>query len=158
MEERRERRFALQPVEAGQLRRLATAREPRSVILIVGTGDADRKQLTAELIRAVARPVHRVPLNWVVGKYIGETEKNLARAFVEAEREDAVLLFDEADALFGRRTDVRDSHDRYANLQVGHLLALMEQYDGIVILATHQKVDIDPELARFLRWVISEPA
>jgi SpoVK/Ycf46/Vps4 family AAA+-type ATPase len=158
MEERREKQFTLGVAEARQLRKLAAAREPHSVVLLTGTGDTDRKRLAAELTRAVARPVHRVPLNWIVSKYIGETEKNLARAFVEAEREDAVLLFDEADALFGERSDVRDSHDRHANQQVGHLLALMEQYDGIVILATNLTVDLDPELGRFLRWAINEPA
>ncbi len=155
MKERRARLFEIPAPDAGRLHELAAARRARSVVLLNGTGGTDPDRLVADLARAIARPVNRVPLARVVGKYIGETEKNLARAFVMAERAGAVLLFDEADALFGKRSEVRDSHDRYANQQAGHLLAMMEQYDGIVLLATNQPAEIDPERRQFLLWVIS---
>jgi SpoVK/Ycf46/Vps4 family AAA+-type ATPase len=158
MEEGREKVFVLSAPDAAQLRELASARRPQSVVLLNGTGATDRERLTATLTRAVARPVHRVPLSRVVSKYIGETEKNLARCFVMAEREGAVLLFDEADALFGKRSEVRDSHDRYANQQAAHLLAMIEQYDGIVLVATNEGATLDDEVARFILWVIGEQA
>ena len=156
MKERREKLFEIPAPDAAQLRKLAAARRPQSVVLLNGTGDTSPERLTATLTRAVERPIHRVPLSRVVSKYIGETEKNLARCFVMAEREKAVLLFDEADALFGKRSEVKDSHDRYANQQVGHLLALIEQYDGLVLLATNLRATLSAEVARFILWVIGE--
>jgi SpoVK/Ycf46/Vps4 family AAA+-type ATPase len=90
----------------------------------------------------------------VVSKYIGETEKNLATAFGEAERAGAVLLFDEADALFGKRTEVRDAHDRYANLEVNYLLQRVETFTGLVLLATNRGAAIDDAFLRRLRFSI----
>jgi len=155
MKEQRAGIFALPALVAIRLREIAAAGEAGSVILLNGTGEADRSQVTGGLAKAMARPVHRVPLARVVSKYIGETEKNLARCFVTAAREKAVLMFDEADALFGKRSEVRDSHDRYANQQAGRLLALVEQYDGVVLLASNRQVTVDPELLRFILWVIA---
>jgi SpoVK/Ycf46/Vps4 family AAA+-type ATPase len=90
----------------------------------------------------------------VVSKYVGETEKNLAAAFDEAERAGAVLFFDEADALFGKRTEVRDAHDRYANLEVAYLLQRVETFTGLVLLATNRQAAIDDAFLRRLRFVI----
>ena len=98
-----------------------------------------------------------VDLSQVVSKYIGETEKHLARLFDAAEDGGAVLLFDEADTLFGKRTEVRDSHDRYANLEVGYLLQRMESFRGLAILTTNARAALDPAFLRRLRVVVSFP-
>jgi SpoVK/Ycf46/Vps4 family AAA+-type ATPase len=92
-----------------------------------------------------------------VDKYIGETEKNLDRIFNEAERVNGVLFFDEADALFGKRSEVRDAHDRYANVEVAYLLQRMEAFDGIVILATNLRSNVDPAFARRLDALVDFP-
>ena len=98
-----------------------------------------------------------VDLSQVVSKYIGETEKHLARLFDAAEDSGAVLLFDEADTLFGKRTEVRDSHDRYANLEVGYLLQRVESFRGLAILTTNARAALDPAFLRRLRVVVSFP-
>jgi ATPase family associated with various cellular activities (AAA) len=110
-----------------------------------GTG----KTLTATLLgRSTNRPVFRIDLSRVVSKYIGETEKNLARLFDKAEHKDWILFFDEADALFGKRTDIRDAHDKYANQEVAYLLQRIEAHAGLVILATNQRGSIDDAFLR----------
>ena len=119
-----------------------------------GTG----KTLTAGLLGKLANlEVYRVDLSMVVSKYIGETEKNLEKIFAKAEHKNWILFFDEADALFGKRTDVRDSHDRYANLEVSYLLQRMETYSGLAILATNLKRNIDTAFLRRIRFVINCP-
>ena len=95
-----------------------------------------------------------VDLSQVVNKYVGETEKNLARVFEAAEDSGAVLLFDEADALFGKRTEVRDSHDRYANLEVGYLLQRVESFRGLAILTTNARNALDSAFLRRLRVIV----
>ena len=94
----------------------------------------------------------------MVSKYIGETEKNLRRVF-DARRARAapILFFDEADALFGKRTEVKDSHDRYANIEINYLLQRMEDYAGLSILATNRKADLDPAFLRRVRFVVAFP-
>jgi AAA+ superfamily predicted ATPase len=110
-----------------------------------GTG----KTLAAALLgKSTGRPVFRIDLSRVVSKYIGETEKNLASLFAKAEGKEWILFFDEADALFGKRTDIRDAHDKYANQEVSYLLQRIESFGGLVILATNRRSDID---AAFLR-------
>jgi hypothetical protein len=119
-----------------------------------GTG----KTMAAEVLASHLRlDLYRIDLAGVVDKYIGETEKNLRRVFDAAEDSGAVLFFDEADALFGKRTDVRDSHDRYANIEVDYLLQRMEAYRGIAILATNRKSLLDPAFLRRLRFVLDFP-
>jgi ATPase family protein associated with various cellular activities (AAA) len=119
-----------------------------------GTG----KTMAAEVIAAEAdMPLYRIDLSQVVNKYIGETEKNLRRLFDAADTVDAILFFDEADALFGKRTEVRDAHDRYANLEVSYLLERMERFKGLAILATNRKKDLDEAFLRRLRFVIDFP-
>jgi hypothetical protein len=116
-----------------------------------GTG----KTMAAEVVAAELQlPLYRIDLSQVVNKYIGETEKNLRRLFDTAEESDAVLFFDEADAIFGKRTEVRDSHDRYANLEISYLLERMERFKGLAILATNRRKDLDEAFMRRLRWVI----
>ncbi|MDN5794384.1 MAG: ATP-binding protein [Intrasporangium sp.] len=119
-----------------------------------GTG----KTMAAEALAAdLELDLYRVDLSAVVSKYIGETEKNLRRLFDAADDAAAVLLFDEADALFGRRTEVRDSHDRYANVEVSYLLQRMEQYRGIAVLTTNFREALDPAFSRRLRFVVEFP-
>ena len=119
-----------------------------------GTG----KTLAAEVLAAeLELDLARIDLSAVVSKYIGETEKNLRRVFDAAEDGGAVLLFDEADALFGKRSEVRDSHDRHANVEVSYLLQRMEAYRGLAILTTNLKDALDPAFLRRLRFVVDFP-
>ena len=119
-----------------------------------GTG----KTLAAEILaNELNLDLYRIDLSAVVSKYIGETEKNLARIFDAAEGSGAVLLFDEADALFGKRSEVKDSHDRYANIEVGYLLQKMEAYRGLAILTTNMKGAIDTAFMRRIRFIVQFP-
>ena len=98
-----------------------------------------------------------IDLSQVFSKYIGETEKNLRRVFDAAEHGGAILLFDEADALFGKRSEVKDSHDRYANIEISYLLQRMEAYRGLAILTTNMKSALDPAFLRRIRFVVQFP-
>ncbi len=119
-----------------------------------GTG----KTTTAALIgKKNERDVYRIDLSQMVSKYIGETEKNLSKVFSRAENKDWILFFDEADALFGKRTSTRDAHDRFANQQVSFLLQRIEDYDGLVILATNLKGNIDDAFMRRFQSIIHFP-
>jgi len=119
-----------------------------------GTG----KTMAAESIASeLALPLYRIDLSQVVNKYIGETEKNLRRLFDAADSADVVLFFDEADALFGKRTEVTDAHDRYANLEISYLLERMERFKGLAILATNRKKDLDDAFLRRLRFAVEFP-
>ena len=119
-----------------------------------GTG----KTLAAEVLaHELQLDLYRIDLSSIVSKYIGETEKNLQRVFDAAEEGGVVLLFDEADALFGKRSDVKDSHDRYANIEVSYLLQRMEAYRGLAILTTNLKSSVDVAFLRRLRFVIQFP-
>ncbi|HEX5005755.1 MAG TPA: ATP-binding protein, partial [Hyphomonadaceae bacterium] len=101
--------------------------------------------------------LYRIDLAAMVSKYIGETEKNLRRIFDAAEDGGAILLFDEADALFGKRSEVTDSHDRYANIEVSYLLQRMEAYRGLAVLTTNLRNALDPAFQRRLRFVVQFP-
>ncbi|MGZ8158741.1 MAG: ATP-binding protein [Methylobacter sp.] len=119
-----------------------------------GTG----KTLTATLLgKYTGKDVFRIDLSRVVSKYIGETEKNLSKLFDKAEHKNWILFFDEADALFGKRTDIRDAHDKYANQEVAYLLQRIEGYNGLVILATNQRGNIDDAFARRFQTIIHFP-
>ena len=109
------------------------------------------------LAGALGLDLYRIDLSTVVSKYIGETEKNLARIFAEARASNAVLFFDEADALFGKRTQVHDAHDRYANVEISYLLQKMEEYQGLVILATNLRKNIDEAFVRRLHFTVEFP-
>ena len=129
----------------------------RGVALFHGPTGTGKTLAAQALARELGLDVVRVDLASVVSKYIGETEKNLAALFADAERSGAVLLFDEADALFGKRSEVKDSHDRYANIEVAYLLQRLEAFNGIAILMTNARQNIDPALLRRLRYVIEFP-
>jgi SpoVK/Ycf46/Vps4 family AAA+-type ATPase len=101
--------------------------------------------------------LYRVDLSTVVSKYIGETEKNLERIFEEAQNSNAILFFDEADAIFGKRSEVKDAHDRYANLEISYLLQRMEVYDGVAILATNLRANLDDAFTRRLQFSVHMP-
>jgi SpoVK/Ycf46/Vps4 family AAA+-type ATPase len=101
--------------------------------------------------------LYRIDLSAVVNKYIGETEKNLRRLFDAAEDGGAILFFDEADALFGKRSEVKDSHDRYANIEINYLLQRMESYRGLAILASNMRSALDAAFTRRLRFIVSFP-
>jgi AAA+ superfamily predicted ATPase len=119
-----------------------------------GTG----KTLAAHVIAdSLGMDLYQVELSSIVDKYIGETEKNLEKVFAEAESLNAVLFFDEADALFGSRSEVKDAKDRYANQEIAYLLQRMEQFDGITVLATNLRGNLDPAFARRLHFIISFP-
>jgi SpoVK/Ycf46/Vps4 family AAA+-type ATPase len=109
------------------------------------------------LARELELDLHRIDLSQVVNKYIGETEKNLSRVFDAAEQGGAILLFDEADALFGKRSEVKDSHDRHANIEVGYLLQRMETYRGLAILTTNMRDALDVAFLRRLRFIVEFP-
>jgi ATP-dependent 26S proteasome regulatory subunit len=119
-----------------------------------GTG----KTMAAEVIaKALRLNLYRIDLSAVVSKYIGETEKNLRRLFDAAEDGGAILFFDEADALFGKRSDVKDSHDRHANIEINYLLQRMEAYRGLAILATNLRSSLDVAFTRRLRFIVNFP-
>jgi hypothetical protein len=119
-----------------------------------GTG----KTMAAEVLaRELRLDLYRIDLSSVVSKYIGETEKNLRKVFDAAEEGGAILLFDEADALFGKRSEVKDSHDRYANIEVSYLLQRMEAYRGLAILTTNLKDSLDQAFLRRLRFIVQFP-
>jgi ATPase family associated with various cellular activities (AAA)/Winged helix domain, variant len=128
-----------------------------STVLFAGPSGTG-KTMAAEVLAGLLRlDLYRIDLSAVVSKYIGETEKNLRRVFDAAESGGAVLLFDEADALFGRRSEVKDSHDRYANIEVSYLLQRMEAYRGLAILTTNLKQSLDAAFVRRLRFIVQFP-
>ena len=117
-----------------------------------GTG----KTMAAAVIgNEIKQPVYRIDLSKIVSKYIGETEKNIEKIFQRAEDKNWILFFDEADALFGKRTTVKDAHDKYANQEVSYLLQKIEDYNGLVILSTNMKKNIDSAFMRRFNSVIS---
>jgi SpoVK/Ycf46/Vps4 family AAA+-type ATPase len=125
--------------------------------LFSGTTGTGKTMAAEVLANELQLDLYRIDLSQVVSKYIGETEKNLARVFDEAEAGGAILLFDEADALFGKRSEVKDSHDRYANIEISYLLQRMEAYRGLAILTTNMKEAIDNAFLRRIRFVVHFP-
>ena len=126
-------------------------------VLFAGESGTGKTMTAGVLADELQLELFRIDLSAVVSKYIGETEKNLARVFDAAEDGGAILLFDEADALFGKRSEVKDSHDRYANIEVSYLLQRMEAYCGLAILTTNQKTALDKAFHRRLRFVVNFP-
>jgi AAA+ superfamily predicted ATPase len=125
--------------------------------LLTGAPGTGKTMAAQVLARELGMPLYRISLATVVSKYVGETAKNLQRILSRAEHLDAVLLFDEADALFGRRTEIKDAHDRYANTDTNHLLQAIEAYAGIAILASNKRSNIDQAFTRRLRYVLDFP-
>ena len=136
-------------------RKLATG---KSVNALFAGPSGTGKTMAAEVIaNELGLDLYAIDLSGVVSKYIGETEKNLDRIFTVAENANAILFFDEADALFGKRSEVRDSHDRYANIEIAYLLQKMDRYDGIAILASNLKSNLDDSFTRRLSFTIHFP-
>jgi SpoVK/Ycf46/Vps4 family AAA+-type ATPase len=135
----------------------SVARAQGLKVLFAGESGTGKTMAGQALARDLGLDLFRIDLATVVSKYIGETERNLDRIFDAAEGSNAILFFDEADALFGKRSEVRDSHDRYANIEVAYLLQKMESYEGAVILATNLRRNIDEAFLRRLDFVIDFP-
>ncbi|MCS6828019.1 MAG: ATP-binding protein [Caldilinea sp.] len=125
--------------------------------LFVGASGVGKTMAAEVLANELELDLYKIDLSQVVSKYIGETEKNLRRVFDAAEEGGAILLFDEADALFGKRSEVKDSHDRYANIEVSYLLQRMEAHRGLAILTTNMKNALDPAFLRRIRFVVHFP-
>ncbi|MGW0791108.1 AAA family ATPase [Streptomyces sp. NPDC002911] len=135
-----------------------TLRRGLGVTALFAGGSGTGKTLAAEVMaKELGLDLFIIDLSQVVSKYIGETEKNLRKVFDAAEQGGALLLFDEADALFGKRSEVKDSHDRYANLEVSYLLMRMEAYRGLAILTTNMKQALDTAFMRRIRFVVDFP-
>jgi hypothetical protein len=135
----------------------AVARDQGLKVLFAGESGTGKTMAGQVLARDLGLELFRIDLATIVSKYIGETEKNLDRIFDAADGSNAILFFDEADALFGKRSEVRDSHDRYANIEVAYLLQKMESYAGAVILATNFRQNLDEAFLRRLDFVIDFP-
>lgn len=147
--------LALPASSVAPLRSAAAARV--GTVLLTGPSGADRAHAAEALARMAGRGLMRVDLGGVLSRYVGETEKNLDRLFAAAAASGAVLFFDEADALLGKRSDVKDSHDRHANVEVSHLLQKIESYGGLVVLAASGRQNLDAAFLRRLRHVVDLP-
>jgi SpoVK/Ycf46/Vps4 family AAA+-type ATPase len=130
---------------------------PGVAALFSGPSGTGKTMAAGVLARQLGMELYRIDLSRVVSKYIGETEKNLNVLFAEARRAYAVLFFDEADALFGKRSEVKDAHDRYANIEVAYLLQRMESYEGLTVLATNLRHNLDEAFLRRLQYCVEFP-
>ncbi len=126
--------------------------------LFAGPSGTGKTMAAGIMANELKLDMYKIDLSTVVSKYIGETEKNLREIFKEAETSNTILFFDEADALFGKRSEVRDSHDRYANIEISYLLQKMEEYEGIVILATNLHKNMDEAFVRRMHFVVEFPS
>lgn len=126
-------------------------------ILFSGPSGTGKTMAAQILAHELGLDLYKIDLPSVISKYIGETEQNLSRIFREAESSNAIIFFDEADAIFGKRSEVKDAHDRYANIEVAYLLQKMEEYEGIVILATNLSKNLDEAFARRMRHAVEFP-
>jgi SpoVK/Ycf46/Vps4 family AAA+-type ATPase len=127
------------------------------IVLFAGLPGTGKTQTAKALAAEIGMDLYRIDLSTVVSKYIGETEKNLLRVFETAALKAAILFFDEADALFGKRTKVKNSHDRYTNIEVNYLLQKLEEYSGVAILTTNHKKKLDEALLRRIQFVVEFP-
>jgi SpoVK/Ycf46/Vps4 family AAA+-type ATPase len=125
--------------------------------LFFGPSGAGKTMGAMAIARELGIQLLRLDFSRVVSKYIGDTEKNIDRVFTDARRSGAAILIDEADALLGKRSEVKDAHDRYANIEVAYLLQRMELYDGLAILTTNMKQNLDPAFLRRLRFIVDFP-
>lgn len=136
-------------------RRLTRLWKKRGIIvLFVGTSGTGKTMAAEILAQGLNLPIYRIDLSLVVNKYIGETEKNLNQLLDRTELSDVILLFDEADALFSKRTEITDAHDRHANIEMGYLLQRMEKYEGVAVLATNRKENLDEAFQRRMKFEI----
>jgi SpoVK/Ycf46/Vps4 family AAA+-type ATPase len=143
------------PEIAAAARNRSKGKKTTGNMWVVFTGPARSAKVEAELLaKELGVALLRVDLGKVISKYIGETEKNLHKLLKSAEARNAVLFFDEADSLFGKRSEVKDAHDRYANIGISYLLRLFESYGGIAVLTTNKKSNLDPGFLRRCRFVM----
>lgn len=126
-------------------------------ILFVGPSGTGKTMAAEIMATELGLDLYKIDLSCIVSKYIGETEKNLSKIFQEAEQSNVILFFDEADAIFGKRSEVKDSHDRYANIEINYLLQKMEEHEGMVILASNFQKNIDDAFTRRLRFIVEFP-
>jgi SpoVK/Ycf46/Vps4 family AAA+-type ATPase len=136
---------------------LKVAQAPVQTVIFSGNDTTGKTIAVQILAKETDRQVYRVGLSAVISKYIGETEKNLEKIFNRAENKDWILFFDEADALFGKRTEVKDAHDRYANIEVSYLLKKIESLGCLVILSTNQATDLNKEVLKRFKNVVHFP-
>lgn len=126
-------------------------------MLFTGPPGTGKTMSALVMAREMDAELYRIDLSRVVSKYIGETEKNLGEIFDQAKLSGAILFFDEADALFGKRSEVKDAHDKYANMETSYLLQKMEEYDGLTILATNFAQNLDDAFTRRIQFIIKYP-
>ncbi len=138
--------------------KVAESDQKSHIALLYGAKKANPLATAILLAQKAGKEVHRVDLSVLVSKYPGETEKNIQHLFERAETEGCILFFDEADAIFGKRTNVRDAHDRYANIEVSYLKQKIEAYEGLIILYTNRKSNVDHAFLRRIQSVIRFPA
>jgi AAA+ superfamily predicted ATPase len=169
------RDLVLPPRAVQQLREVCAAEKYRSVVyvdwgfnrrmtqgnglnvLFCGPSGTGKTMSAGIVARELGLDLYKIDLSTVISKYIGETEKHLSQIFREAQSSNAILFFDEADAIFGKRSEVKDAHDRYANVEVAYLLQKMEEYEGIVILATNFRKNIDDAFTRRIQYIVEFP-
>lgn len=123
-------------------------------VLFAGPSGSGKTLAAKILAKELGMDLYRVDLAGVISKYIGETEKNLKKVFERAEKSNSLLFFDEADAIFGKRQEVKDSHDRYANIEISYLLQRIENYRGMAVLTTNNKENYDPAFLRRFRYIV----
>ena len=128
-----------------------------TIVLLAGVDSSGKANAAEVVARDLGRELYRVDSDRIISKYIGETEKNLDRLFNAAESAGAILFFDEAEALFGKRSEVKDAHDRYANLETSYLLQRLESFNGLAILATNNEEDTPETFRRRIRFVVDFP-
>ncbi len=145
------------PAELKNLYRTVRSSSGGFVALFSGESGTGKTMAGVDLASTLKAPFFKVDVSTIVSKYIGETEKNLSRILKAAEDTGAVLFFDEADALFGKRSEVKDSHDRYANLEISYLLSRLKTYRGLVVLATNLRGNIDEPILRAIRHALQFP-
>ena len=151
-------RLSLCEIVAFATKRIRKPAHGKSVrVLFTGKDRTTALVVAKTLASDLGKDLYRIDLSSVVSKYIGETEKNLRRIFDAAEKSDAVLFFDEADSLFGKRTEVKDSHDRYANIEISYLLQRIEDRGGLTILSATRKDSLDSAFLRRLRFIVRLP-
>lgn len=146
------------PATVTKLRSIASESTNNNGLIFFSGQSGTGKTLAAEVLaNELGRELLRIDLAAVVSKYIGETEKNLDAVFAAAGQSGAILLLDEADALFGRRSEVKDSHDRYANIEISYLLQRIEAYSGIVIIATEKRDVDDAAIRKQAKYIVDFP-